>query len=96
MILAGPEKSMLGNGIYAVAGSRDALASTAGTTARFGKLGAAAKDEAAILAAGRFQNESTLSITRDGLHDVSEMFLHLPFRNAEELRELIGGQTGAA
>jgi hypothetical protein len=31
----------------------------------------------------------------DGFDDVHEMIFHLPFRNAKELRELIGGQAGA-
>ena len=36
-----------------------------------------------------------VSIPRDGFHDMREMIFHLPLRNAEELRKLVGGQPGA-
>ena len=44
---------------------------------------------------GWFQDEASISIPRDGFHDMRQMIFHLPLRNAEELRKLVGGQPGA-
>ena len=82
-------------GVDAIAGRGDALTSAAGTAAGSRQFRAVAKEEATVLAAGRFENESFLSIPRDGLHDVREVVFHLSLRNPEELGELVGGQTGA-
>ena len=88
-------KGALCAGLYAVAGSRDALASAAGASAWSGELRAIAKDKAAALTGGRFENESSASISCDGLHDVCKVILDLSFRKAKELRKLVGGQAGA-
>jgi len=85
----------LRTGLNAVPRSGDALAPAAWAAARSGEFRAVAKDKAAVLAAGWFQDEASISIPRDGFHDMREMILHLPLRNAEELRKLVGGQPGA-
>ena len=78
-------------GVYAVPGSGDALAPTTGAASRPGEFCAIAEHETAVLTRGGFQNEVPGSIPCDSLHDMPEMIFHLPLRNAEELRELIGG-----
>ena len=85
----------LRTGVNAVPGSGDALASAAWAAARSGEFRTVAKDKAAVLAAGWFQDEASGQIPRDGFHDMCEMILYLPLRNAEELRKLVGGQPGS-
>jgi hypothetical protein len=83
------------NSVNAVTGSRDALAATARTTAWFSEPSAIPEHKAAVLTGGWFENESLLTITGDGFYDMGEVIFHLPFRNAEKLRKLIGGEAGA-
>ena len=54
-----------------------------------------AKDKAAALTVGRFENESSASIPCDGLHDVYKVILDLSLRKAKELRKLVGRQAAA-
>ena len=85
----------LRRGVNAIPRSGDVLAPAAWAAARSGEFRAIAKDKAAVLTGGRFQDEASLSTPRDGFYDMREMIFHLPLRNAEELRKLIGGQPGA-
>lgn len=81
--------------VDAITGSADPFASAAGTAARSGQFRTVPKKEVAILATGRFENEASLSVPCDGLHDVGEVIFHLALRNTEELSELVRGQAGA-
>jgi len=69
----------LRTGVNAILRSGDVLAPAAWAAARSG---------------GRFQDEASLSTPRDGFYDMREMIFHLPLRNAEELRKLVGGEPG--
>jgi hypothetical protein len=91
----GPIRSGSCTGVYAIARGGDVLAPATRAASWFGELRAIAKDKPAVLAGGRFQNESSGSIPCDRLQDMREMIFHLPLRNAKELRELIRRQSGA-
>src|SRR4026209_889990 len=82
-------------GVNAILGRGDVLAPAAWAAAMSGEFRAIAKDKATVPTGGRFQDEASLSTPRDGFYDMREMFLHLPLRNVEELRKLVGGEPGA-
>ena len=81
-------------GVNAILRSGDVLAPAAWAAARSGEFRAIAKDKATVPTGGRFQDEASLSTPRDGFYDMREMIFHLPLRNAEELRKLVGGEPG--
>ena len=85
-----------GGAIDAIEGCGDAFASTARAAAWSRQLPAVLKNEMARRTGGGLQNETPLSISGDRLHDMNEVVLDLPLRDAEHVRELVGGKSGSA
>lgn len=85
-----------GGSIDAIAGCGDAFASAARAAAWSRQLPAVVKNEMALRTGGGLQNETPLPISGDRLHDMNEVVLDLPLRDAEHLRELVGGKSGSA
>ena len=70
------------------------FATAARAAAGTSESGSLAEDVRAILAFRRFKQECSRGIARQGFHDMRQMVFHLPFRHAEQLRQLVRRQQG--
>jgi hypothetical protein len=53
------------------------------------------ENKVTVLTECRVQDKPSRVVTRDGLHDMSQMLLDLPFPNPQHLCQLVGRQPGA-
>ena len=74
--------------INAIACCHNSFAPTLGAAARARQTAAVAKDKVTVLTAGRLQNKPSRFVTRDGFHDMAQMFLNLPLADAQHLCQL--------
>jgi hypothetical protein len=95
-MLKNRSSSLSRGSINAIAGCGDAFASAARAAAWSRQLPAVLKNEMALRTGGGLQNETPLPISGDRLHDMNEVVLDLPLRDAEHLRELVRGKSRSA
>ena len=71
--------------IDAVTWGRNSLASTTWAAARARQTAAIMENKVTALTECRVQNKPSRFVTRDGLHDMSQMLLDLPLPNPQHL-----------
>lgn len=71
------------------------LAFATRAAAGLGQFPAVAEHVTAVRTAGGFEDKPAAAIMYERFGDVKQMVFDLPLRNAEHLRQLVGGQSGA-